>query len=208
MQIQENILTDIIAGHGDNTLILVEHEPVFTLGNRGNPAHLKVDKGFLTARNIELVQTRRGGDITYHGPGQLVAYPIISLPEHKLSIPDFISLLEEVMLQTAAQFQVQAARSNKNRGVWSGGQKLGSVGISLKRRISYHGLALNADMDLTPFSWINPCGLAGTRVTSLAEEAGQGISLPEVKTTLLSAFKNVFQVSFAPKREAKSMKSM
>jgi lipoate-protein ligase B len=198
MQWQENILAAVIAGQGESTLILMEHEPVFTLGNRSDPANLKVDLGFLAAQNIELVQTRRGGDITYHGPGQLVAYPIISLPELKLSIPDYISRLEEVMIQTAEKFQIKAERSGKNRGVWSGGKKLGSVGISLKRRISYHGLALNADLELAPFSWINPCGLTGIKVTSLAEEAGRKISLPEVKTALLAAFNKVFQVSFQP----------
>ncbi len=195
LKLQESILADTIAGQSEDTLILVEHRPVFTFGNRSDPANLKVNKRFLEARNIGLVKTRRGGGITYHGPGQIVAYPIVSLKEHNLSIPDYVNLLEEVMLQTANTFGIKAHRSQKNRGVWCGQRKLGSIGIGMKRWVSYHGLALNTNMDLAPFSWINPCGLKGTAITSLAEETPQNVSVRKVKATLLEAFKNVFQVS-------------
>jgi len=195
LELQEQILVDKIARHIENVLILVEHEPIFTLGNHSNTANLKVNKRFLEARNVELLQTNRGGDITYHGPGQIVAYPILSLQELSLSVPSYVNLLEEVMLQTAGQFNVNAYRSIKGKGVWCQKKKLGSVGIRVKRWVSYHGLALNINMDLTPFSWINPCGLTGTGVTSLAEVSQQEISVPKAKLALLTAFKNVFQVS-------------
>lgn len=194
LNIQETLLAKVAAGREETSLILVEHFPVFTMGNSADPENIKVAQSFLHSQGIECVLTRRGGDITYHGPGQLIAYPIISLRKHALSVPDYVHLLEEVMVQTAASFGVTAHRRAANRGVWCGDKKLGSVGIALKRWTSYHGLALNIDMDMTPFGWINPCGLKNVSVTSLALETGSKISLGKARTALRHAFTKLFGI--------------
>ena len=126
--------------------------------------------------------------ITYHGPGQLVAYPIFNLKRAGLGVAQFVSQLEQVMIDTAARWNVTARRDSKNRGVWVGGQKLGSIGISVRRGISFHGLALNINTDLEPFTWINPCGLAGVSMTSVAQQLGQPISMADLGKALGTRF--------------------
>jgi len=153
-----------------DAVLFVEHRPVFTMGRRGGTENLRVAPDFLAARGIPVYHIERGGDITYHGPGQLVVYPVVDLPGHRLKVVEFVELLEEVMIQVAADFGVTAERSPRNRGVWVGPRKLGSVGITVRRGVSFHGLALNVDADLTPFTWIHPCGLQGVAMTSLCLE--------------------------------------
>jgi lipoate-protein ligase B len=160
--------------------LFVEHQPVFTLGRRGVMENLKVAPAFLEGMGVSLFHAERGGDITYHGPGQLVLYPIVDLPRARLKVVQFVEGLEEVMIRTAADFGVRAERSPRNRGVWVGPKKLGSVGIAVRRGVSFHGLALNANTDLSPFSWINPCGLQGVRMTSLALEGARHADLEAV----------------------------
>ncbi len=151
-------------------LFFVEHLPVYTLGRRGGRENLVVGEDFLKARGIDIVHTDRGGNITYHGPGQAVLYPIIDLDKNRLSVPDFVFGMEEIMKLTAREFEVPADRDERNHGLWVGNKKIGSVGISIKKGISIHGLAMNVNPDLTPFSWINPCGLANQAMTSIAAE--------------------------------------
>jgi len=177
-------------------VLLLEHRPVFTLGRRGTRSGLLVKEAFLAAQGIEVVHVERGGDVTYHGPGQVVAYPIIDLKANRRKVADFVGDLEEIMIHMAARWGIRAERNTLNRGVWVAGRKLGSVGIAVRREISFHGLALNADMDLRPFTWINPCGLAGCRMTSLKEEAGENISLAEVREALVLDAQAVFGRSF------------
>ncbi len=178
----------------EDLLLLLEHPPVFTLGRRGGKENLTVSEAFLEERNIPLVQIERGGNITYHGPGQLVAYPIVDLPRRKLAVTDFVEELESVMIRIAADFGVSAARDARNRGVWVGNAKLGSIGINIRHGVSFHGLALNVNPDLTPFSWINPCGLAGVGVTSLAHAAGRRVSMDEARDSAREHFAAVFGV--------------
>lgn len=151
-------------------LFFVEHLPVYTLGRRGGRENLVVGEDFLKSQGIDIVQTDRGGNITYHGPGQAVLYPIIDLEKNRLSVPDFVFGMEEIMKLTAEEFEVPADRDERNHGLWVGNKKIGSVGISIKKGISIHGLAMNVNPDLTPFSWINPCGLANQAMTSIAAE--------------------------------------
>ena len=153
--------------------LLVEHPPTFTLGRRGGRENLMVAERFLHDRGIPLVHIERGGDITYHGPGQVVLYPILHLHQAKLSVAGYVERLEEVMLRLAATCGVTAARDPRNHGVWVGNAKLGSIGIAIRHGIAFHGLALNVDIDLTPFSWVNPCGLSGVAMTSLSRERGE-----------------------------------
>jgi lipoate-protein ligase B len=173
-------------------LLLLEHPPVLTLGRRGGRENLTVSDAFLKEQKIPVVQIERGGNITYHGPGQLVAYPIVALAKRQLSVTDFVDRLESVMIGIAADFGVLAARDSRNRGVWVGNAKLGSIGISIRRGVAFHGLALNVGTDLTPFSWINPCGLAGVCVTSLAAEAGRPIAMKKARASALEHFSAVF----------------
>jgi lipoyl(octanoyl) transferase len=177
-------------------LLVLEHHPVFTLGRRGIRSGLLVGDDYLAARGIEVVHVERGGDVTYHGPGQVVAYPIVDLRANGWKVADFVSAIEEIMIRTAARWGIQAARNPQNRGVWVAGKKLGSVGIAVRREISFHGLALNVDMDLRPFTWINPCGLAGCQMTSFREETGKDIRVADVREALALHAEAIFDASF------------
>ena len=174
--------------------LCVEHPPVFTLGRHGDPAHLGVSEAFLRQRGIVVVPIERGGEITYHGPGQLVLYPIISLRRRRLGVSDYVWLLEELMLRVAADFGVQASRDARNHGVWVGNSKLGSIGIAIRHGITFHGLALNVDLDLEPFSWINPCGLRDVGMTSLIQEGATACTMDRVKARLQHHLTEVFGV--------------
>ena len=177
-------------------LLLLEHPPVFTLGNRGGLVHLKVAPEFLAERGIPLLTTERGGEITYHGPGQVVAYPIFDLRRAGLGVAAYVALLEETMIRAVGEFAVAARRQPQRAGVWCGEGKIGSLGLRVRGGIACHGMALNVALALTPFSWIEPCGLAGARVSSLAAEAGRAISVAEFRTCLLRQFQLLFPVDF------------
>lgn len=176
--------------------LLTEHDPVYTLGRRGGREHLVVGEQFLAEQGISVEAIERGGDITYHGPGQLVLYPILHLREAGWSVLAYVEALEEVMLRTADDFGVAAGRDPRNHGVWAGSRKLGSIGIAIRHGISFHGLALNVNLDLTPFSWINPCGLVGVGMTSLAEAGEKAVSLAAVTDALISHLSEIFPLNF------------
>ncbi len=178
--------------------IVTEHPPVFTLGKRGGLGSLTVSREYITDQGVGIVQTERGGDITYHGPGQLVVYPIICLKESGLSIKDYVGLLEDVMIRCAQDFGVTADRDQRNRGIWVGDNKIGSIGIRVTRGVCYHGLALNVALDFKHFSWIQPCGLAGVGVTSLAKESGGLVSFQEVKERMIHHLEKHFKRGLIP----------
>lgn len=154
-------------------VFFVQHPSVFTLGKRGGLENLMVDKKFLEEKGIQTVQTDRGGNITYHGPGQAVLYPVVDLERARIGVADFVEGLEELMMRTAAHFGIEAKRDAKNHGLWVKNKKIGSVGLSIKHGISIHGLALNFTLDLTPFTWANPCGMSDVSMTSVQEELKQ-----------------------------------
>ncbi len=181
-----------------SVLLGVEHHPVFTLGHRGDCGNILVQKTFLTERNVAIVQTKRGGDVTCHGPGQLVFYPIVSLKKIGFSIPGYIHCLEEVMLKTASQYGVEASRSKRGHGIWVRSCKIGSVGIAVSQGITYHGLALNINNDLMPYSWINPCGLEAITTGSIKSQSGKTYDIADVRQTMLSHFENIFQITCSP----------
>lgn len=162
-------------------VLMVEHPPVYTLGRLGRIDSILRSREEISAAGIDIVQTERGGDITYHGPGQLVVYPIVNLRRRKLSVTDFVTMLEELMLQSASNSGVQATRDERNRGIWVGDNKIGSIGIRIRHGISFHGLALNVNLSLQPFTWIQPCGLTGVGVSSLEQESGTTVSMATVK---------------------------
>jgi lipoic acid synthetase len=170
--------------HRPDHALILEHPPVFTLGRNGSAAHLGVDESFLAQQGIELLRVERGGEVTYHGPGQLVCYPIVNLRRLGLSVIDYVGLLETVMLNVTAAFGLNAGRDPRNHGVWVTGRKLGSIGIAIRHSISFHGLALNVNLDLKPYSWINPCGLPEVSMTSMARESKRTIAIDEVRQVL------------------------
>jgi lipoate-protein ligase B len=183
---------------GADIFLLLEHPPVFTLGRRGGRENLKVSENFLEQSGIPIVHVERGGNITFHGPGQLVGYGIVDLQAAGLSVIDYVSGLEEVMIRTAAEWGVISERNALNRGVWVGASKLGSVGIAVRRGITFHGFAFNVKVSLEPFGWINPCGLKGVGVTSLARELAREVSLVEVRRSLKRNLESVFRMKLVP----------
>ncbi|MDD5204119.1 MAG: lipoyl(octanoyl) transferase LipB [Desulfobacterales bacterium] len=178
--------------------ICLEHPPVFTLGRRGGLGGLKVPEDFLKSQGIDIVHVERGGDITYHGPGQIVLYPIMDLRFSKLSVVDYVTSLEEVMIRTAANWSISAERNPLNRGIWVGQRKLGSVGIAVRRSITFHGLALNVNTMLEHFGWIDPCGLKGVSAVSMAQLHGSLIDMCEVRRALLVHVEDVFGAALEP----------
>jgi lipoate-protein ligase B len=182
------------AGRVPDILLLVEHTAVFTLGRRGGRENLTVPEKFLKDRCIPLLHVERGGDITFHGPGQLVGYPIIDLHAAALSVTDYVEYLEEVMIRTAAHYGVSAGRNRLNRGIWVGNSKLGSIGIAIRRGIAFHGFAFNVNLSLEPFTWINPCGLQGIGVTSLERELSRTLPMGEVREQLKHNIEVVFGI--------------
>ncbi len=179
----------------ENVVLLLEHPPVFTLGRRGGFNNLSVSENFLEKSVIPVIQVERGGNITFHGPGQLVMYPIINLQAAKLSVVHYVENLEEVMIRTAADWEIKAVRNPLNRGVWIGNNKLGSIGIAIRRGICFHGMALNVNTSLEPFQWINPCGLRNTGITSMERELSRKLSMSQVRKTVKHHLEAVFEVT-------------
>lgn len=186
----------LVAARSDGRLardavLMLEHAPVFTLGRRGGLEDLIVSRERLAQMGVEVVPAERGGLITYHGPGQLVVYPILDLKALGIGVRELVAALEEIMIDTAADFGIVADRDARNRGVWVREKKLGSIGLAVRHGVSFHGLALNVDLDLTPFSWIHPCGLAGVAMTSLAAAGGTGVSMNTARKRLARHFASV-----------------
>ena len=168
----------------NDVILVLEHPPVYTLGRRGGLENLCVPQARLAQAGIDVVHIERGGDITYHGPGQLVVYPLLNIRRARLSVTDLVASLEEVMINAAGVFGIKAERNSLNRGVWINGAKLGSIGIAVRRDITFHGMALNINLDLTHFSWINPCGLKNVGMTSLKEAAGKTIDMQAARNAI------------------------
>jgi len=195
-KLQSDIVSARVNGIIDRDIILfLEHPTVFTLGRRGGLDHLLVSEEFLKTSGIPIVHVERGGNITFHGPGQLVAYPIVNLKAHNIGVVDFVDALEDVMLGTVRTWGIAAERSPANRGIWVGNNKMGSIGLAIRKGISFHGLALNVNIDLTPFSWIQPCGLQGVCMTSMKQELGGELSMDDVCATLKKQFESVLDLN-------------
>jgi lipoate-protein ligase B len=177
-------------------VLLLEHFPVFTLGNRGGKEFLQLPEEELIQKGISVVPTRRGGYITYHAQGQLVIYPIISLQEIKKGVAAYVNQLEEIMIQIGAYFNVPVHRHPTRPGAWIQEQKIGSIGVAISKGITMHGLAFNVNLDLSPFSWISPCGFSDVQMTSLAEYKKEAVSMEEVRKIAKKIIADVFTVSW------------
>jgi lipoyl(octanoyl) transferase len=179
-----------IAGEIGDTLIFTEHEPVFTLGLRaGSEQHLVWNEARLADQGIDVVRSNRGGDITYHGPGQIVGYPIVSLAARK-DLHAYLRFLEQVLINAVGSLGLAASRREGKTGIWLGTRKVAAIGVAVRRWVAYHGFALNVSPDLSHFDGIVPCGIAATdgTVTSLATELGRAPPLSEVKSVLANEF--------------------
>ncbi len=179
---------------GTNVVLMLEHPPVFTLGRRGGLDNLTVSEDVLRHARIPVISAERGGSITFHGPGQLIVYPIINLRAAKMGVTDYVKNLEEVMIRTAHQWGIRACRNPANRGIWVGNNKLGSIGIAIRHGISFHGLALNINCALEPFGWIRPCGLRNVGVTSFKQEISSAVPMHQIRNAVKHHFETVFDV--------------
>lgn len=196
LDLQYRLAAEVRSANKAGVVLFLEHASVFTLGKRGGRENLTVSDEFLDKRGVAVFETERGGNITYHGPGQLVVYPIINLKATGLGVADYVDRLEEVMLRTAADWDIHARRDARNRGVWVGNNKLGSIGIAVKRGVALHGLALNVATDLTPFTWINPCGLTDAGIISLAKAGAVDASIARVRDRLADHMSAVFKINW------------
>ena len=178
-----------------DVILSVEHPRVFTLGRRGGRENLFVSEDFLAEKGVSVVPTDRGGNITFHGPGQLVVYPIINLNHRRLKVVEFVSGLEQAMIRTAGNWGIDAGTDPANRGVWLDGDKLGSIGITVRRGVSFHGLALNVNTDMEPFGWINPCGLNQVRMTSFERHLNGPVAMAEARQHMARHLSEVFDIA-------------
>ena len=188
-----------VEGQLPDLLLFLEHPHVFTLGRRGNRSHLLVSQETLTQKEVPIFHIERGGEITYHGPGQLVVYPIFDLKGYGYRVVKYIDQLEEVIIRTLNAFGIDGRRDPLNRGVWVGKDKIASVGVAVKRWVSFHGLALNYETDLSYFNFINPCGLQGIKMTSMEEVLGTKISQDLLRERMHLHFETVFGRPFKKK---------
>ena len=179
----------------DDVCMILEHPAVFTLGRNASNENMHVPETFLQEKGIKLIRIERGGEVTYHGPGQIVCYPIINLRRNKLSVVDYIQTLEQIMLEVVLHFGIKAKRDSRNHGIWLGDSKLGSIGIAVRHGISYHGLALNVNLDLEPFAWVNPCGLAGVSMTSMEQELQKSLDIKGVESVMIELINQAFRRS-------------
>jgi lipoate-protein ligase B len=181
-----------VASGAPEALAVLQHAPVYTLGRRARRDSFLVDAETLARRGAAIVETDRGGDVTFHGPGQLIAYPILDLRARGLAASDYVRLLEEVMLRTVGALGIGAVRSPGRPGIWAGDAKLGAVGVRIQRGVTTHGLALNVDPDLLWFDAIVPCGLKGVEVTSMARLLANPVEIAAVEDAFIASFELVF----------------
>ena len=179
-----------------DTLLLLEHPPTITIGRFGKTANVLASPRQLEAQGIGLVSSDRGGDVTYHGPGQLVAYPIIDLKWKGRDVHGYVHDLEEIAIQTLAGFGVEATRDPDHPGVFVDGQGIAAIGLRVKRRVTMHGLALNVSTELANFRLISPCGQAGRRATSLLALLGHEVPMDRVIDSFVGRFADVFGLAF------------
>ena len=190
--LQKEILRGKKICGGDDYLLLVEHPNVFTIGRRGSRENILADEDFLKKSGLKLVETDRGGDITFHGRGQLVAYPIFDLKQHDKDIRLFIKKLERVLAMTIAEYGLAADRKKEYTGLWIDGEKLGFIGVGISNWITFHGISLNANVDLEYFSMIRPCDIKDLKVTSLEKLLTKTADLTILKDKLSKRFCEVF----------------
>ena len=196
VDLQARLLEAVEEGDEPDTLLFVEHDPVLTLGASFHAANLLLTEAQYAEMGIAVERTDRGGDVTYHGPQQLVAYPIFHLPRFGKDLHRWLRDLEEAVIVALASFGLEGTRFPPHTGVWVAGKKVCAIGIKVRRWTSMHGLALNCNNPLDPFGLIVPCGIEGHGVTSLSELLGRDVGVAEARLAVQGAFEHVFGVRF------------
>lgn len=199
----ESVLKEKIESNKDKKqyLLFCEHEHVYTLGKSGNKSNLLIARSVCENRRIDFHEIDRGGDITYHGPGQLVAYPIIDLEEFNIGIKKYVQMLEDVVIETLKHYGIKGEKDEKAMGVWIDAgdirkaRKICAIGVRASRYVTMHGLALNVNSDLSYFNFINPCGFTDRGVTSMEKELGEELEFKEVSEILKKSFSEIFGMS-------------
>lgn len=200
LKIQENLRILRIDDKIEDTLLIVEHSPVLTLGCRGKKHNILVSEEFLQEQGIEVVSLNRGGDITYHGPGQIVGYPILHLKNYNKDVRGLVWKLKEIFIRLLhEEYKIEAIGLDSDyTGVWIGNNKITAIGISISRMVSMHGFAFNVNTDLSHFNWINPCGFTDKGVISLEKLMGYSLDIEKVKNQIVDYFCELFDVNPVP----------
>jgi lipoate-protein ligase B len=193
--LQHRLHEAIRDGREPDTWIVVEHAPVITMGRQAKRENVLLSDEALAARGVDVVHIERGGDVTYHGPGQVVVYPIRKLERFREIVP-LVRALEGAVIDTCARFGVRGERWSEHAGVWVGPDQICAVGLAVQKMVSLHGIALNASTELSYDTLINPCGLTGRGITSLSKEAGRPVGVEEAKEALLAELARTFDVTF------------
>lgn len=199
--LQHDLVAARQRGEIPDVLVLVEHPPVITCGRATKPEHLPIPRETLRRMGFGLFDVERGGSVTYHGPGQLVGYPIVDLRAYDENVVGYVRMLEESIVRALAHYGIPASRRRAFPGVWVGEEKIAAVGVAVKRRVTMHGFALNVHPDLSHFGVINPCGI-GYTPTSMEKLLGRAVPLAEVREVYARAFEEVFGVALRPAPEA------
>ena len=199
LTLQRSVARGRISGEvTEDVLLLLEHPPVVTLGRSSKEKHLVASPELLRARGVELHEVERGGDVTFHGPGQLVGYPIIDLKRHKHDLHWYLRQVEEALIRALGELGIAAERKAGLTGVWTGARKIASIGVHARDWVTWHGFALNVSTDLSYFELIVPCGIDGVVMTSMARELGTPVDMVSVEDAVVRAFASVF--SLTPER--------
>lgn len=196
LDLQRRVLSAKIEGEFPDTLIILEHPPVITLGRRGKRESILTSDETLRREGIEVVHVERGGDVTYHGPGQIVGYPIFALANYGKDLSRFVSSIEEVLIRVCGDLGIEAGRESINRGVWVGKKKIASVGLAIRKWISFHGFAYNWAPNMDHFRFITPCGLAGVEMTSVKKVLGEPVNPDCLREKICKHFEDVFEIRF------------
>lgn len=205
-ELQARLLEEVAGEQVPDTLLFVEHDPVFTLGANFHEENLLLTEVQVAERGIALERTDRGGDVTFHGPNQLVAYPIFNLAHFGKDLHKWLRDLEEAVLVALASFGLEGERFPPHTGVWVAGKKVCAIGIKVRRWTSMHGIALNCNNALDPFGLIVPCGISGYGVTSLSELLGREVGIEDARPRVQQAFEKVFGVEFQSSADVPSAK--
>ena len=194
LEYQENLLARRIAEETRDSLILLEHPPTITTGRKGNTEHLLVREEYLRKHGISFVHASRGGDITFHGPGQIVGYPILNLKNHGMDIRRHLRMIEEMIIRTLRDFDIEGRRIDGVTGVWVKRSKVASIGIAIRKWVTYHGFALNVSTDLDYFDLILSCGITDVRITSIGNWLGNedNVGMDDVTRSVIRNFMGVF----------------
>ncbi|HSE98176.1 MAG TPA: lipoyl(octanoyl) transferase LipB [Blastocatellia bacterium] len=193
LKVQEEAVNRLKGGEGIEHLFLLEHPHVFTLGRGADKSNILASAAQLEEKSVEIHETGRGGDVTYHGPGQLVGYPIVNLRPDRMDVHRYVRDLEEVLIRSIADFGIKGERITGLTGVWVGSEKIAAIGVRIARWITSHGFALNVNTDLDYFRMIVPCGIADKGVTSISRLVGKEVDLREVASSLALRFSEVFE---------------